>query len=118
MSASSSGQAAGHAAGRSAGRSIVLLAGTVLAPEPSPGVAGIVAEGGVITRLLSDRSEAPAGAEVHDLGSDAVLVPGMIDVHTHGGWGLRYPDGPDAALLARVDRAVAEALEVIGHVSL
>jgi len=93
MPASSSGQAAGHAAGRS----IVLLAGTVLAPEPSPGVAGIVAEGGVITRLLSDRSEVPDGAEVHDLGSDAVLVPGMIDVHTHGGWGLRYPDGPDAA---------------------
>ncbi|HXI19294.1 MAG TPA: amidohydrolase family protein [Chloroflexota bacterium] len=101
MSGSSSGHAASHAATRSAGQAagcpIVLLAGTVLAPEPSVGVVGILAEGGVIARLLSDRSEAPDGAEVYDLGPDAVLVPGMIDVHTHGGWGLRYPDGHDAA---------------------
>ncbi|HEU5317777.1 MAG TPA: amidohydrolase family protein [Chloroflexota bacterium] len=78
-------------------RAIALLAGTVLAPEPSAGVIGLVTDGGKITRLLTDRSQVPAGAEVHDLGPEAVMLPGLIDVHTHGGWGLRYTDGRDAA---------------------
>lgn len=76
---------------------VALLAGTVLAPDLSPGVIGLVAEGGKIARLIGDRSEVPAGAEVHDVGPEAVLLPGLIDVHTHGGWGLRYTDGPEAA---------------------
>jgi N-acetylglucosamine-6-phosphate deacetylase len=78
-------------------KTVALLAGTVLAPEPCVGVGGLLVEGGKISRLLADRSQAPAGAEVHDLGPEAVLIPGLIDVHTHGGWGLRYTDGPDAA---------------------
>jgi N-acetylglucosamine-6-phosphate deacetylase len=76
---------------------IALLAGTVLSPDPSPGVVGLLAQDGKILRLLSDRSDVPAGAQVHDLGPDAILIPGLIDVHTHGGWGLRYTDGSEAA---------------------
>lgn len=77
---------------------VALLAGTVLTPEPAPDVVGLLARGGVVHRLLASREEVPPGARVHDLGADAVLLPGLIDVHTHGGWGLRYTEGPEAAL--------------------
>ncbi len=81
----------------SASRPVAILAGQVLTPDPSPETIGLLAAGGIIERLLADRSQIPDGAEVHDLGPDAVLLPGLIDVHTHGGWGLRYTDGPEAA---------------------
>ena len=81
-----------------AARPVALLAGTVLTPDPAPGVAGILAQGGIIHRLLAAGEALPPEAEeVHDLGPEAVLLPGLIDVHTHGGWGLRYTDGPEAA---------------------
>ena len=78
-------------------RPVALLAGAILTPDPLPGAIGLVAQDGIVHRFLSDRAQVPADAEVHDLGTDAVLMPGLIDVHTHGGWGLRYTDGPDAA---------------------
>ena len=43
----------------------------------------------------------------------ALVVPAGI----YGTDGQFGPDGPDPALLAGVDRAVSEALEVIGHVA-
>src|SRR6266511_2772038 len=76
---------------------VALLAGTVLTPDPAPEAIGLLAQNGIIQRLLADRDEVPHGAQIHDLGPDAVLMPGLIDVHTHGGWGLRYTDGPEAA---------------------
>ena len=78
-------------------RPVALLAGAVLTPDPAPEAIGLVAENGTIQRLLPDRATVPAGAAVYDLGPEAVLMPGLIDVHTHGGWGLRYPDGAEAA---------------------
>jgi N-acetylglucosamine-6-phosphate deacetylase len=78
-------------------RSIAILAGQIFTPDPAPEAAGILVEGGKIARLLPDRASIPPDAEVHDLGPNAVLMPGFIDVHTHGGWGLRYTDGPDSA---------------------
>lgn len=81
----------------SASRTRALLAGTVLSPEPSPGTIGLLVQGGTIVRLLARREDVPPDAEVYDLGSDATLLPGLIDMHTHGGWGLRYTDGPEAA---------------------
>ncbi len=77
---------------------VALLAGTVLTPEPSPGTVGVLTQRGIIHRLLAHRGEVPAGSPVYDLGAEAVLLPGLIDLHTHGGWGLRYTDGPEAAL--------------------
>jgi N-acetylglucosamine-6-phosphate deacetylase len=76
---------------------IALLAGAVLTPDPSPNTIGLLAQGGTIRRLLAKREDVPPEAEVYDLGAEAVLMPGLIDVHTHGGWGLRYTDGPEAA---------------------
>ena len=100
-----------------ASRPVALLAGSVLTPEPAPGTIGVLAEGGTISRLLPDRASIPAGAEVHDLGPDAVLLPGLIDVHTHGGWGLRYPDGPEAArtiLRRRAESGCTALLMTVG----
>jgi FMN reductase len=44
----------------------------------------------------------------------ALVVPAGI----YGTDGQFGPDGPEPALMTRVDRAVSEALEVIGHVAL
>ena len=80
-----------------AGGGVVLLAGTVLTPDAAPGAGGLLARDGVVHRLLAVGEAPPAGARVYDLGPEAVLLPGLIDVHTHGGWNLRYTDGPEAA---------------------
>ncbi|HEX2325149.1 MAG TPA: hypothetical protein VHQ00_07095, partial [Chloroflexota bacterium] len=76
----------GQPAGQISEDAVVLLAGTVLTPDPAPGVAGLLAQGGLVHRLLGSREEAPPGARLYDLGPEAVLLPGLIDVHTHGGW--------------------------------
>lgn len=48
----------------------------------------LVVEDGVISRVSSRTDEpAPSGAEIVDFG-DAVLAPGFIDIHIHGGSGL------------------------------
>lgn len=80
-----------------AAKPVALLAGTVLTPELAPGAIGLLVEDGAIHSLPKDRAALPPDAEIHDLGPEAVLMPGLIDVHTHGGWGLRYTDGPEAA---------------------
>lgn len=65
-------------------QAIAVLAGSVFTPEPSPGTIGVLAQGGIIRRLLPNTEAVPADAEVHDLGPEAVLLPGLIDLHTHG----------------------------------
>ncbi|MBI3972303.1 MAG: amidohydrolase family protein [Chloroflexi bacterium] len=100
-----------------ADRPVALLAGTVLTPERAPGVVGVLAEDGIVQRLLTHREAVPDGAEVHDLGSDAILTPGLIDVHTHGGWGLRYTDGPETAhtiLRRRAESGCTALLMTVG----
>ena len=78
-------------------RFVALLAGRVVTPDAVPGAAGVLIREGKVVRLLIRRDEAPPEADGIDLGPDAILAPGLIDVHTHGGWGLRYTDGADAA---------------------
>src|SRR5688500_16257392 len=108
-------------------RDVALLAGRVLTPDEVPGAAGVLVRGGKVVRLLLSREEVPAGAgagggggggrggggrgvrllraggggrggaETGGRGAEAILAPGLIDVHTHGGWGLRYTHGPEAA---------------------
>lgn len=98
-------------------RPVAVLAGSVLTPDPAPGVVGVLAQNGAIARLLPDRDAIPADAEVHDLGADATLLPGLIDVHTHGGWGLRYVDGPEAArtiLRRRAESGCTALLMTVG----
>jgi FMN reductase len=63
----------------------------------------------------------PAHALVVDHGLRPLLASvGALVVPTgiYGTDGQFGPDGPESALLARVDRAVSEALEVTGHVAL
>jgi len=63
----------------------------------------------------------PAHGLVVDHGLRPLLASvGALVVATgiYGTDGQFGPDGPEPALLARVDRAVAEALEVTGHVAL
>ncbi|MGH7292818.1 MAG: N-acetylglucosamine-6-phosphate deacetylase, partial [Myxococcota bacterium] len=46
-------------------------------------------------RAVGSGPDAPAPPLVIDLG-DAILVPGFIDLHGHGGAGGAFDDGPDA----------------------
>jgi N-acetylglucosamine-6-phosphate deacetylase len=77
--------------------SIAVLAGRVVGPDEIPGVVGVLVRQGKIVRLLGARAELLPSTTTIDLGPDAILAPGLIDVHTHGGWGLRYTDGAEAA---------------------
>ncbi|WJY01409.1 N-acetylglucosamine-6-phosphate deacetylase [Curtobacterium sp. 458] len=54
---------------------------------------------GDVIRAVGSGPEAPTADEVVDLG-DAVLVPGFVDLHGHGGGGAAYEDDSFAAALA------------------
>ncbi|CAL9545187.1 N-acetylglucosamine-6-phosphate deacetylase [Nocardiopsis dassonvillei] len=57
-------------------------------------------EGGRIAALEPDSADAPAG-RVRDLGG-AWVVPGLVDVHVHGGAGHAFPDADPEGALATV----------------
>lgn len=104
-------------AARSSDRSVALLAGSVLTPDPFPGAIGVLVQGRQIRRVLTDPAQVPVEAAVHALGPHAVLMPGLIDMHTHGGWGLRYTDGPEAArtiLRRRAESGCTGVLMTVG----
>lgn len=67
----------------------------------------LVRDGRVAARGTGDawRDAADAGTEVVDAvaaaGTGAVLVPGFIDIHGHGGGGAAYDDGIEAIRAAR-----------------
>ena len=72
---------------------VVLIAGTVVTGEAvlRP---GWVTVHGVTVREVG--GEPPGDAPVTDLGADALLVPGFVDMHVHGGGGGAFPGGdPD-----------------------
>jgi N-acetylglucosamine-6-phosphate deacetylase len=67
-------------------------------------VAGSTADGWVLVvgdavHAVGSGAEAPSADEVVDLG-DAVLTPGFVDLHEHGGAGAAYEDDSPAAALA------------------
>ena len=97
-----------------AGSAWTLVAGRVLTPdeELAPGAVTLDRVAGVVIELTAldpsaGRGGWPAGAV--DLG-DRVVVPGFVDVHTHGGAG-RFVNGDDpsevAADLAEIGRFFA-----------
>jgi N-acetylglucosamine-6-phosphate deacetylase len=95
-----------------------LLVGTVLDPDHLPGAVGVITGGTRIDRVLFRDDVIPEGVTVIDLGAEATLLPGFIDVHTHGGWGLRYVDGPDAAraiLKRRAESGCTGLLMTVGN---
>ncbi|WP_308282786.1 N-acetylglucosamine-6-phosphate deacetylase [Pseudonocardia nigra] len=78
------------------GRSTLLRAGTVVA-DGRAGPGWVEVAGERIAAVGTGEPPRPADA---DLG-DAVLVPGFVDMHVHGGAGAAFPDGdPQEALRA------------------
>lgn len=82
--------------------------------------AGTTADGwvlvdGDVIRAVDSGPDVPAADEVVDLG-DAVLVPGFVDLHGHGGGGASYEDESFAAALA-VHRAHGTTRSVLSLVA-
>jgi imidazolonepropionase-like amidohydrolase len=88
---------------------LVLRAGQVFDGERSRGEAGVVIQDGKITGLDTSRARPPEGAEVVDFGSDACLLPGLIDAHVH----LAFDASADvvASLTACDDNALSDRME-------
>src|SRR5579863_3175857 len=67
----------------------------------------VFVEDGVITGLASRSTrEIPAGTTLVDF-ADAVLAPGFVDIHMHGGAGLDVMQAPEAEL-PRLGRFLAQ----------
>lgn len=62
---------------------LVLRAGQVFDGERSRGEAGVLIQDGKFSDLDTGGAQPPMGAEVVDFGSDACLLPGLIDAHVH-----------------------------------
>lgn len=78
----------------------VLLAREVLTPLDRISHGVVIFEDGVVSEVGSrDCLEVPGAARVVDL-KDAILAPGFIDLHIHGGAGHDVMEGDDHALEA------------------
>lgn len=77
---------------------MILTAGTLVA-DGLPVGPGWVEVGG--DRITATGPGTPASEPDVDLG-DAVLVPGFVDMHVHGGAGAAFPDGDTEAALRAV----------------
>jgi N-acetylglucosamine-6-phosphate deacetylase len=97
---------------------LAILVGQVLDPDPVPDAVGVLVAGGVVTQVLRRGDAVPSGATTIKLGQESTLVPGFIDVHTHGGWGHRYTDGVDASreiLRRRAESGCTGLLMTVGN---
>ena len=100
---------------------LAILAGTVLDPNHAANASGVLISDGRIERLVLRGDALPPDASVIDLGPSATLMPGFIDVHTHGGWGHRYVDGAEAAreiLRRRAESGCTGLLMTVGNYGL
>lgn len=79
-----------------------LAAGRLLAPgEVIAGGTLVEIEDGLVARFGPRAAvEAPAGTVVEDLGDDAWLCPGFVDLQVNGGGGADVMAGPDAVRAA------------------
>lgn len=75
---------------------MLLAADTVVTPRRVLRPGWVETSGSVI-RTVGEGE--PPGTPHHDLG-DAILAPGFVDIHAHGGGGASFMDGPDAARTA------------------
>jgi N-acetylglucosamine-6-phosphate deacetylase len=86
---------------------IALTAAALLTPTERIADALLLIEDGIIAEVTSrSRRPLPANARLVDLG-DAVLAPGLIDIHIHGGSGHDVMESAPGALPA-VERLLAE----------
>lgn len=85
----------------------VLLARQLFTPLKAIDDAALVIEDGVITAVgTMAEVHVPAHSRVVDFG-DAVLAPGLIDIHIHGGAGHDVMEGSDESLAA-IERLMAK----------
>jgi N-acetylglucosamine-6-phosphate deacetylase len=84
----------------------LLLAKYLITPLDAIDEPALLIEDGLIVAAGSRREiSAPANAKIIDFG-DAVLAPGLIDIHIHGGAGHDVMEGSDAGLAA-IERHMA-----------
>jgi N-acetylglucosamine-6-phosphate deacetylase len=74
---------------------VILSAATLVAEDLPVGPGWVEVDG---DRIVATGAGAPPRAADADLG-DAVLVPGFVDMHVHGGAGAAFPDGDAGAAL-------------------
>jgi N-acetylglucosamine-6-phosphate deacetylase len=85
----------------------VLLARQLLTPLERIDDAALVIEDGVVSAVVARQDFLlPANARVIDFG-DAILTPGLIDIHIHGGAGHDVMEGSETSLAA-VERLLAK----------
>lgn len=77
-----------------------------IAGEPIPNGVLVVANGKIVAVGSADQVKIPAGAELHDV-TGKVLMPGLVDSHSHIGGGSGAdgsgPIQPDARVLDAID---------------
>jgi N-acetylglucosamine-6-phosphate deacetylase len=78
---------------------VILSAGTLVADGLPVGPGWVELDG---DRIVATGAGTPPRAADVDLG-DAVLVPGFVDMHVHGGAGAAFPDGDVEAALRAVE---------------
>lgn len=84
----------------------VLLAQQLFTPLHALQEAAVVVEDGIISAVgAREYVVIPPNARVFDFG-DAVLAPGLIDIHIHGGAGHDVMEGSDESLAA-IERSMA-----------
>ena len=88
---------------------LVLRAGQVFDGERSRGTAGVLIQDGKIIDLDTSWAQPPEGAEVVDFGSDACLLPGLIDAHVHLAFDASA--GVVTSLAACDDNALSDRME-------
>jgi imidazolonepropionase-like amidohydrolase len=88
---------------------LALRAGQVFNGERSLGQATVLIRDGKISDLDTSGAQPPEGAQVFDFGSDACVLPGLIDAHVH----LAFDASADvvASLAACEDNALLEHME-------
>ena len=81
--------------------SVDVLRGRVVAPTrviPD----GVVVVDGSHLAFVGDAADAPAGVELPTAaGEPRTYLPGLVDIHCHGGGGESFPDSPDAGTARR-----------------
>ena len=71
---------------------IQLLTGSVVLPDKTITNGAVVIEGELIAWVGSQADLPDRYADASRLGADGYILPGLIDVHCHGGGGASFPD--------------------------